>query len=135
MSVDESRILQGRAEAFLRHARDALEHGEFDFACFSSEQAAQLYLKSVMLELVGEVPRLHRTRDLLHLLGRSAVEAEKSIFEFTEKNRERLRLLDYAYIASRYLPSMFTREEAETLVKLAEEITRLADRVLEGCRR
>ncbi|MGQ9719222.1 MAG: HEPN domain-containing protein [Nitrososphaerales archaeon] len=134
MSIEEIGILRRRAETFLRYAKEALKHGEFDFACFSSEQAAQLFIKSVMLELTGEVPRLHRVRETLHLLLKSVPETEKSVYKFIEKNREKLRALDDAYITSRYLPSVYTSEDAETLVKLAEDLIEFIDKVLKECR-
>ena len=86
--MEEVEILRGRAKTFLKYAKEALERGDFDFACFSSEQAAQLFIKSVILELVGEVPRLHRVRELLYLLGRSVPEMEKPITKFIEENRD-----------------------------------------------
>lgn len=129
----ESEILRKRAEVFLRHAKEALKHGEFDFVCFSSERAVQLFIKSAMLELIGEVPRLHRVREMLHLLGKSVPE-RGPISEFVEKNREKLRMLDDAYVTSRYLPSTYTHEDAETLVKLAEEAVGLLKMVLKECR-
>jgi len=134
MSMEEVEILRGRAKTFLKYAKEALERGDFDFACFSSEQAAQLFVKSVILELVGEVPRLHRVRELLYLLGRSVPEMEKPITEFVEENREALRALEDAYITSRYMPSMYTREDAEALVKLAEDLIEFIGRVLRECR-
>ncbi|MEM1510325.1 MAG: HEPN domain-containing protein, partial [Thermofilaceae archaeon] len=111
-------------------AREAVEREEFDFACFSSEQAAQL---SVMLELVGETPRPHRVRELLHLLSRLVPEAEEPVTEFVRRNREALRALDDAYIASRHPPSAYTREEA--FVKLAESLIELMSEVLKRCKR
>lgn len=57
-----------------------------------------------MLELIGEVPRLHRVRGILSLLGSSVPEAEGVVSSFVKRNRERLRALDEAYITSRYLP-------------------------------
>ncbi|MEM3680033.1 MAG: HEPN domain-containing protein [Metallosphaera sp.] len=128
--MEEVEILRGRAKTFLKYAKEALEREDFDFACFSSEQAAQLFVKSVILELVGEVPRLHRVRELLHLLSRSVPEMEKPITEFVEENREALRALDDAYITSRYMPSMYTREDAEALVRLAEDLIEFIGRVL-----
>jgi HEPN domain-containing protein len=134
MSIEEIKILKRRAETFLRHAKEALEHEEFDFACFSSEQAAQLFIKSMMLELTGEVPRLHKVREMLYLLSKSVPEMEKQIIEFVEKNKEKLRALDDAYITSRYLPSVCTNEEAEMLVKLAEDLIKFVDKVLKECK-
>ncbi|MEM2622961.1 MAG: HEPN domain-containing protein [Candidatus Nezhaarchaeales archaeon] len=122
MSMEEVEILRGRAKTFLKYAKEALERGDFDFACFSSEQASQLFVKSVILELVGEVPRSHRVGELLYLLSKSVPEMEESITEFVRRNREALRALDDAYITSRYLPSTYTREDADVLVKLAEDL-------------
>ncbi|MEM0308716.1 MAG: HEPN domain-containing protein [Thermofilaceae archaeon] len=130
MSIEEVEIPRRRALTFLNHAREAVERGEFDFARLSSEQAAQL---SVMLELAGETPRPHRARELLHLPSRLAPEAEEPVTEFIRRNREAPRALDDAYIASRYLPSAYTREEA--LVKLAESLIELVSEVLERCKR
>ncbi|MEM4474692.1 MAG: HEPN domain-containing protein [Candidatus Bathyarchaeia archaeon] len=101
MSMEDVEILRGRAKTFLKYTKEALERGDFDFACFSSEQAAQLFIESVIPELVGEVPRLHQVRELLYLLSRSVPETEKPITEFVERNREALRALDDAYITSR----------------------------------
>ncbi|MEM2179167.1 MAG: HEPN domain-containing protein [Candidatus Methanomethylicaceae archaeon] len=132
--MEEVEILQGRAKTFLKYAKEALKRGDFDFACFSSEQAAQLFVKSVILELIGEVPRLHRVRELLYLLSKSVPEMEKPITKFIEENREVLRTLDDAYITSRYMPSTYTCEDAEMLVKLAEDLIEFLSRVLRECK-
>jgi len=132
--MEEVEILQGRAKTFLKYAKEALKRGDFDFACFSSEQAAQLFVKSVILELIGEVPRLHRVRELLYLLSKSVPEMEKPITKFIEENREVLRTLDDAYITSSYMPSTYTHEDAEALVKLAEDLIEFLSRVLRECK-
>lgn len=134
MSFDEVDILRRRAEAFLKYAEEALGDGEFDFACFASEQAAQLFMKSVALEIVGEIPRVHRVREILGLLARSVPDVEEVISQFVRDNREGLRALDDAYITVRYLPSRYQHEDAVALLKTAKEIFRLGRRVLEKCR-
>lgn len=131
MSAKEIEILRERAGAFFRHAKEAIERGEYDFACFSSEQAAQLAIKSTMLRLIGEIPRLHRIRELLHLLGTSVPTSERLIHQFVSKNNEGLRALEDTYITSRYIPTSYTREEAEALLKLAQRIMGLMEEVLE----
>jgi HEPN domain-containing protein len=131
--VEEVEILKRRAEAFFRHAKEAIEREEYDFACFSSEQAAQLAVKSTMLRLIGEIPRLHRIRELLHLLGTSVKKSEKAIHRFVSGNSEGLRALEDSYITSRYIPTSYTREEAEALLKLAKQIIELMERVLKSC--
>lgn len=135
MSFEEARILRTRAETFLKHAKQALEREEYDFACFSSEQAAQLFIKCAMLELVGEVPRLHRVRELLSLFGSSIPEVGMLISEFIKERRENLRALDDAYITSGYLPFPYTHEDAEVLVNLAEDVINITEKVLKECRR
>lgn len=40
MAIDEVKLLRKRAETFLKHAKEALNNEEFDFACFLSEQSA-----------------------------------------------------------------------------------------------
>ncbi|MBO3839931.1 MAG: HEPN domain-containing protein [Thermoproteota archaeon] len=48
--IDEVRILQKRAKAFFTRALESLKSEEYDLAAFLSEQAVQLYLKSLLLE-------------------------------------------------------------------------------------
>ncbi len=135
MSSKEVDTLRGRAAAFLRHAEAALRDGEYDFSCFASEQASQLFMKSVMLEIVGEMPRVHSVRELLTALATSVPEAKELISKFVKGNRDKLRALDDAYISSRYLPSTFYREDAEGLVETARGIFRLGEEILGKCRR
>ena len=40
-----------QAEADLRHARNALEDGGYEWSCFASHQAAEKALKAVFLNL------------------------------------------------------------------------------------
>jgi len=73
-------------------------------------------------------------RELLYLLSKSVPEMEKPITKFIEENREVLRTLDDSYITSRYMPSTYTREDAEALVGLAEDLIEFMGRVLRECR-
>jgi HEPN domain-containing protein len=135
VSSREVNILRGRAAAFMRHAELALRDGEYDLSCFASEQASQLFVKSVMLEVVGEMPRVHGVREMLAVLVASVPEAEEPVSEFVKGNRDKLRALDDAYISSRYLPSTYQREDAEELVETARRILRLGEEMLRKCRR
>jgi len=134
MSIEESRTLRKRAGVFLRHSQEALQREEYDFACFSAEQAAQLYVKAAALELLGEIPRVHRTRELLSILADAIPAAKDEIKLFIKENRGGLRLLEEAYIASRYLPSTYDREEAKVAVGLARRMVNLCRRVTKGSR-
>ena len=58
-----------QAEAVLRHARNSLEHGDFEWSCFAAHQAAEKALKAVFLKsgmdawghtitvLIGNLPK------------------------------------------------------------------------------
>jgi HEPN domain-containing protein len=71
---------------------------------------------------------------LLYLLSKSVPEMEKPITEFVKKNKEKLRALDDAYITSICLPSLQTHEDAEMLVRLAEDLIQFMNKVLKECR-
>lgn len=134
MSFRESAILRKRARTFLRHAGESVKTKEFDFACFSAEQAAQLFVKSAMLEIIGEVPRSHSVREMLALLASSSPKNKKGIMKFMRENRRELRLMDDAYINSRYLPSEYTVGEAEILLDLSRAIRALMETVVKESR-
>lgn len=134
MSFRESAILRKRARTFLRHAGESVKTKEFDFTCFSAEQAAQLFVKSAMLEIIGEVPRSHSVREMLALLASSSPKSKKGIMKFIRENRRELRLMEDAYINSRYLPSEYTVGEAEILLDLSRAIRALMETVVKESR-
>ncbi len=119
--VDEAEIIKDRVLAMLRASRHHLSAGDYDLASFLAEQAAQLYLKYVLLMLTGEMPRTHSIRELLQILGK-VVNKEDKISEFIRCHRSMLIRLEDAYIASRHLLRRYDRDEAKELVDFAEEL-------------
>lgn len=113
----EVEILRRRAWGFLKRAIDSLNFGEYDLAAFLSEQAVQLFLKSILLEEIGEYPRTHSISKLLLVLKR--VPSCGDLVKFLEERRIEVGLMEDAYIAARYLVREYSREEAEVLVNLA----------------
>jgi len=105
----------------LSSARRSLLDRDYDIAAFMADQAVQLYLKSVILELTGEVPRVHAVRQLIYalkeLLGKS-----NFFDDFVRENRSLLIRLEEAYISSRYVPREYEREEAEELINFSEKV-------------
>jgi HEPN domain-containing protein len=85
-----------------------------------AEQAVQLYLKSMILEMSGEMPRTHSIRQLLNAL-RIVLGKPDDIDQFVGRSRSLLIRLEDAYINSRYISREYEREEAEELVSFAEE--------------
>ena len=90
-----------------------------------AEQAVQLYLKSVILELSGEIPRTHSIRQLISILS----ELNDKTLEFDRKS---LIFLEDAYIKARYLGSFYEKEDAEESLKIAKEVISAVSRVMEG---
>ncbi|MCD6095039.1 MAG: HEPN domain-containing protein [Thermoprotei archaeon] len=119
--IDEVELLRRRSLRMLNHAEHCITTGDYDLASFLAEQAVQLYLKSIILELTGEVPRTHVIRQLFHIL-RTIVKNKELIDEFMRKNRRLLVGLEEAYLALRYLFRIYEKEEAEELINFAKEV-------------
>ena len=115
-----------RASAFLELAREALRMENYDVSCFLSEQAAQLHLKSVLLEAIGDYPRTHNLRALLTEVSESR--GGHRIDEFVRRNRTRLIALEDAYIIARYTPATYTQDDARDMIKMAEELMEVTSR-------
>jgi len=121
VSYREVDLLRNRSLRMLSSARRSLLDRDYDIAAFMADQAVQLYLKAVILELTGEVPRVHAVRQLMYalkeLLGKS------NLFDdFVREKRSLLIRLEEAYISSRYLPREYEREEAEELINFSEKV-------------
>ncbi len=122
MHRDEVELLKRRSKGFLNGAKERLKAGEYDVACFMAEQSVQLYLKAVILDLSGEIPRTHSIRKLLSIL--STIFGKKLEFD-----RKSLIFLESMYINARYLNVEYEREDAEEAIKIAEEVIEIVDRV------
>jgi len=109
-----------QADADLRHARNSLQAGDFEWCCFSAQQGAEKAVKAVFLRF-GRDAWGHT---LSILLGNLA-----EIVDVAEDLIDKAKILDKHYILTRYpngfdsgAPTDFyTRKEAETAVQLAEE--------------
>lgn len=117
----------------LEGARWRLGRGEYDLACFEAEQAAQLYIKSVLLRLVGEAPRIH---GISNLMGRlySALRDEYpdlagEIADLSSSMRRQIWFLDESYFMGRYGPVDYDQRDGRECVETAEAIIELVDKV------
>ena len=116
-------VLLKRAEGFIKDAIEDLKREDFDLAMFHVEQACQLIIKAKLLDLTGYFEKTHSLRRLLRDLA-SVVESDE-LEKFVEDNWTVLRNLEFAYIASRYLPEEFRREEVEEALKLYDKLREL----------
>mgnify|MGYP001095080752 CR=1 FL=1 len=124
----EVEILRRRAYDFLIEANEALARERYDLSCFFSEQAVQLYVKSVLLEKVGDYPRLHHIRVLLSELAKHA--SSKELEGFVRDNRIGLSNLEDAYLVSRYTSKTYLKEDAQDMAGLAETVISTVKKVL-----
>ena len=116
-----------QAEADLRHARNSLKTGDFEWSCFAAHQAAEKALKAVFLKL-GKDAWGHTITVLIGNLPKDADHPYESLVNYA-------RMLDKYYIPTRYpngfesgAPTDFyTSEEAGNAIHQAEAI-------LEFCR-
>ena len=116
-------ILLKRAEGFIKDAIEDLKREDFDLAMFHIEQACQHIIKAKLLDLTGYFEKTHSLRRLLRDLA-SVVESDE-LEKFVEDNWIILRNLEFAYIASKYLPEDFKRDEVEEALKLYEKLREL----------
>ena len=116
-----------QAEADLRHARNSLEDGDFEWSCFAAQQAAEKALKAVFQKLGMDAWGLTVTA-LLGNLPDTETQPSETLVNYA-------RVLDKHYIPTRYptgfasgAPTDFyTEEEAQNAIRNAEAI-------LEFCR-
>ncbi len=118
-------ILRMRAFMFLKEAEDDLRKGFYDLAAFHSEQALQLFLKSMLVRLSGEEVR--EVRELLATLAFTLEvegfgEQSRKIAKLAKEYRRALIELEEAYYEARYKPATYSKEEASELVETAKAI-------------
>lgn len=118
------------AWADLRHAERSLSLGDYNWACFAAQQAAEKALKAFFIAVLRRrPPHIH---DLTVLYGEVSGELELS-----EDVTARLGRLSSYYVVSRYpnagvlRPSRgVSRVEAEDAIRLAKEVVEAASRRL-----
>jgi len=121
-SKREVDLLRSRALKMLKYAKKSFSDEDYDIAAFLAEQAVQLFLKSIILEETGEVPRTHVVRQLLHILKNIFENYVDKVDVFVRENRSLLIRLEEAYLASRYLFKEYEMEEVRELIDFAEKV-------------
>lgn len=120
-----------QARGDLAHASHCVQYAFFDWACFSSQQAAEKAVKAV-LQRAGSEAWGRSVADLL--------ESARAHHAVSDDLVDAAQELDKAYIPARYpdaLPSgsprrRYTRGEGERLVQHAERIVRFCEGLLPG---
>ncbi len=110
-----------QSESDLKHSRNALKDGDYEWLCFAAQQAAEKAVKALFMKINKEAWG-HTVSILLSNLPENLKPEQKLI--------DKTKILDKHYIPARY-PNGFemgapvdfyTKEEAENSIKIAEEI-------------
>ncbi|MCG0278678.1 MAG: HEPN domain-containing protein [Thermanaeromonas sp.] len=118
---ERSRDWMRQAEADLKHARNSMAWGDYEWSCFSAQQAAEKAVKALFQKLHLEAWG-HTVSILLANLP-TEISVPRSLID-------KAKILDKHYILSRYpngfdsgAPTDFyTLEEAKTAIAIAGEI-------------
>lgn len=121
-----------QAEADLEHARHALDDGDYSWACFAAQQAAEKVAKAVH-EARGQEAWGHVVTELLEALRAGEPAIDEALLD-------RARQLDKLYIPTRYPNGLaggapadfYTRAEAERAIADAEAVLAVCRRMLPG---
>lgn len=109
------------ARADMAHARKSLELGDYSWACFAAQQAAEKALKALIMHALGEYPRGH---DLVKLYA--MVKASIAL----DLSEGLLARLSAYYTQARYPNAGIERPHEEISEDLAREAIEIAGRVL-----
>lgn len=127
--MERSKDWLDEANGDLEHARSDLQGGFYNWACFSSQQAAEKAIKAVFQKMGAEAWG-HSVADLLKELGKT--------YDISAELLNHALELDKAYIPTRYPnahPSgsprtRYTKEEGRRLVGYAERIIEFCSNIL-----
>ncbi len=116
-----------KADIFLEDAARHLNEGHHWLTCFEAHQAAELYLKSLIVSLTGSHPYTYDLSELLEILARIGISADEALMTAAD-------LLTPHYTLSRYpgrRSIRYDRERAsrclESSRKIVEWVKRLGD--------
>ncbi len=127
--MERSKDWIDEAEGDLEHARNDLDGGFYNWACFSSQQSAEKSVKAVF-QKIGAEAWGHSVADLLKELSQKHSVSKELLNAALE--------LDKAYIPTRYPNahpsgsprSRYTEVEARRLIEHAERIFRFCSGIL-----
>jgi len=119
----EIELLLKRAEGFADDALNDLEKARFDLALVHIEQAMQLIIKAKLLDLKGHFEKTHSLRKLLEELAE--IFKKEEITTFIEKYREILKIIEFSYIAGRYLMEEFEKADVKKAFEVYKELRSL----------
>ena len=127
MSGEYAALLRKRAMNALKWARRACEEGDYDTCALEAEYAVQLYLKSLLLRVLGEEVRGHHVRELMGLLAAALMEQGMErlahrVAEYVRRHRRELAELSDAHTRAVYGLVEYGEREAKLLLQIANQV-------------
>jgi len=120
LSREEAEALKDRCRNYLETYEFHMSREMYALAMFDLEQALQLYVKAKLLEEGVAYPRTHSVRRLLEILA--DVKGDDELMSLIRKYAIELRLLEEAYITSRYVAIEFRKDEVLKVKKAFDEV-------------
>lgn len=119
-----------RASNFLEKFELMFSKGKFTDAAFDLHQVAESSYKTILLVFTNYNPQEH----YLGILGRSTAKYHSELANLfpkkTQKEKDRFKLLDYAYIGGRYDPSYrISKEDLEILAKDVKKLLKITKEI------
>ena len=119
-----------RASNFLEKFELMFSKGKFTDAAFDLHQVAESAYKTILLVFTNYNPQEH----YLGMLGRSTAKYHPELITLfpkkTQKEKDRFKLLDYAYIGGRYDPSYrISKEDLEILAKDVKKLLKITKEI------
>lgn len=134
MSFSYWELLWRRAKRFMVRAERDLAEGDFDGACFNSEQALQLAIKAAIYRVFGIRMRIHSAKALLAQLRNMLYEAGRSdladaIGDLVSSHRRELEILEESYRESRYGEVVYLESQGKACVDVAKKVLEVLNRI------
>ena len=111
---DDVEIFLERAKKFEVASKYFAEQSVYDLAAFHIEQAFQLYLKYILAKELGHFPKTHS----LSALFKGVSKIDERFFEFYKDNEIVVKVIEDAYILSRYYPREYSKEEISKMMEV-----------------
>ncbi|MEA2074807.1 MAG: HEPN domain-containing protein [Euryarchaeota archaeon] len=112
-----------KSRSFKKNVENALKMELYDIACFSSQQAVELYLKGKIIAKSGSKPYTHSLVELLRIIEKLGYEVPEDVMKCAKELGEH-------YTQARYPDARITeyeKEDAEKAIRCMEEILEYAE--------
>jgi len=113
-----------KARVFIEDAERHVPEGHYWLACFEAQQAAELYLKALLVALTGVYPFTHDLVELLEALRSLGIDAPRELYTYADA-------LTPHYTMARYpgrTPVRYTRGLGERCIMYARRIIEWVER-------